>query len=445
MFRKSYLYLFLAAAISLAAQINAYAQMGPVNGTVVLSTADGKTVPVANAVIDVYRTDVKGGFPSAKTNKSGEFNFAGMLFSAEYAFAVSAPNCAPIIFPNVKAGQEKLVITLYPGDGHKFTEAEARKGAADAPKGGEANSGISEDEKKAMAELDKKNAEIMAKNEKMKNADSIAAKSNSEGNVAVNAENYDLAIAKFNEGIEAVPDYVGSTPIMLNGKMIALKGKAYRIYKEGATSADASVKTAKYAEANKLYDDALAAFQQGLAVIKAAAPAANPADQKQREGSTLALYTIATEVHRLKASVDSSKTAEANTVITEYIAMEPDAAKKINAQMALGDIFRRTGDLEKAVAAYRQVLVLKPDHADAMGSLGLSLFGQGASMMPEDKEMEQEGLNFMQKYIDLSPISPTDSQQTKELKASIKESVDYLKAQKMAPQKVAAPTPKKKN
>lgn len=445
MFRKSYLYLFLAAAISLAAQINAYAQMGPVNGTVVLSTADGKTVPVANAVIDVYRTDVKGGFPSAKTNKSGEFNFAGMLFSAEYAFAVSAPNCAPIIFPNVKAGQEKLVITLYPGDGHKFTEAEARKGAADAPKGGEANSGISEDEKKAMAELDKKNAEIMAKNEKMKNADSIAAKSNSEGNVAVNAENYDLAIAKFNEGIEAVPDYVGSTPIMLNGKMIALKGKAYRIYKEGATSADASVKTAKYAEANKLYDDALAAFQQGLTVIKAAAPAANPADQKQREGSTLALYTIATEVHRLKASVDSSKTAEANTVITEYIAMEPDAAKKIGAQMALGDIFRRTGDLEKAVSAYRQVLVLKPDNADAMGSLGLSLFGQGASMAPENKEMEQEGLNFMQKYIDLSPISPTDSQQTKELKASIKESVDYLKAQKMAPQKVAAPTPKKKN
>ena len=112
--------------------------------------------------------------------------------------------------------------------------------------------------------------------------------------------------------------------------------------------------------------------------------------------------------------------------------------------MKLGEMMTRAGDFEKAVAAYRQVLVLKPDYPEAMGQLGLALFGLGVSN--ENKELQQEGLNYMQKYIDLSPISPTDTQQVKELKTSINEALIYLKAEKMAPQKVASPqkAPKRK-
>jgi hypothetical protein len=104
---------------------------------------------------------------------------------------------------------------------------------------------------------------------------------------------------------------------------------------------------------------------------------------------------------------------------------------------------RLTGDYGKAVSAYKQILDTNPTHPEAMAGIGLCLFAQGAAATPENKDMEQEGLNYMQKYTEIAPISPTDSQSTKELKQSVKDTVDYLKSQKMAPQKLPA-TPKKK-
>src|SRR5436190_11244314 len=129
MFRKSFSYFIFAAAISFAVHFTAHAQFAPVNGTVVIQK-DGKSVPVTDAVIDVYRLDIKGSFPSTKTNKKGEFNFVGMPYGATYVFSVSAPNTTPVIYPDVKAGQEKIVITMVPGDGRKYTESEARQAAA---------------------------------------------------------------------------------------------------------------------------------------------------------------------------------------------------------------------------------------------------------------------------------------------------------------------------
>jgi lipopolysaccharide biosynthesis regulator YciM len=137
--------------------------------------------------------------------------------------------------------------------------------------------------------------------------------------------------------------------------------------------------------------------------------------------------------------MDTTKTADAQAIITDFVAFETDPAKKIAAQMTLGDIMRFTGDFEKAIAAYRQVLEAKPDHAEAMASLGLSLVADGAAQTPENKEKMQEGLNFMQKYTEIAPVSATDSPQTKELKESVKATVEYLKSEKMVPQKVTTP------
>lgn len=440
MFRKSFLFIIFAVVFSLSVHVTANAQLAPLNGFVFLEK-DGKSEPVANAVVEVFRVDVKG-FHNSKTDKKGEFRFVGIPYG-EYVISVSAPNCSPALLSKIRAGREGLKIVMYPGDGRKYTEAEAKKGAAESSE--DEKSGPSEDEKREQAELEKKNAEITAKNEKMKNADAVAIKSNSEGKAALDAKNYDLAITKYSEGIEAVPDYVGITPILIAGKMEALRFKGFDLYRLGAASADPEARLAKYKEANQSYDSALAAFQQAMSVLKAASATTDAAEQKKRETVTLGLYSSAAEIHRLKAitGIDASKIAEASTVYSEYIAMLTDPAKKIDAQMSLGEMMRRTGDFEKAVEAYKQVLVLKPDHADATGQLGLSLFGLGSGL--GDKEKEQEGLNYMQKYIDMAPISPSDPPQTAELKKSIKDAVDYLKKeQKMAPQKVPS-TPKKKN
>ena len=52
------------------------------------------------------------------------------------------------------------------------------------------------------------------------------------------------------------------------------------------------------------------------------------------------------EIHRLKAagSIDTTKGADATKIFSEYIAIEPDAAKKLAAQTTLGDILRNDSD-----------------------------------------------------------------------------------------------------
>lgn len=442
--------LFIAALLFIG-HITTFAQSAPVSGTVQLKKADGTLEAVPNALVEVYRVDIKAGFPSAKTNKKGEFTFVGLMLGGQYIFAVSAPGCAPTVFPNVRAGQEKLAIMMSPGDGSKMAEDDARKGAMAA----KANSGsgpgstappeLTAAEKKAQEEFAKKNAEITEKNKKIQAADETARKSNDEGNAALKAENYDLAIEKFNTGIEAVPDYIGSTPILLNGKIMALKAKGFKSYREGASQPDLEVRKAKFEDANKSYDGALAAFQNAVDILKNGEATTDAAEQKRRDQLKIDLYSVATEIHRLKAvgGVDSTKAGDASTVITAYVAIETNPDKKINAMMALGDIMRVTGDLENAVTAYKKVLDVKPDYGDAMGSLGLCLFAQGAAVSPEDKVKEQEGLNYMQKYTEMSPVTATDSQSVRELKQNVKDTVEYLKSQKMAPQKLPA-TPKKK-
>jgi tetratricopeptide (TPR) repeat protein len=443
MFRKPIISILSIAAIVIAAQTAIFAQTAPVSGSVELEKADGTREPVANATVEVYRVDIKTGAPAAKTNKKGEFAFAGLQLGGTYVLSVSAPGASPTIFPNVKAGQEKLLVMMTPGDGSKLSEADARSGAtakAAKPGSGETPQ-LTAEEKKQQAEFEKKNAEITAKNKKTQEGDSIARKSYEEGNAALKAENWDVAVAKFSEGVAAVPDYVGSTPVLLNGKMLALKAKGFAAYRQGATSTDVAIKTGKYQEANGFYDEALAAFQAAIAVIKNAEAAPDAAETKRRDLVKAELYATASEIHRLKAvgSVDMSKAAEADAIITEYIAMEADPVRKLSAQVTLGDIMRVTGDFDKAVAAYKKVLEIKADHPEALGSLGLSLFAQGVSSVPEDKAKMQEGLNFMQKYTEIAPVQPTDPPAVKELKTSIKDAVADLKTRNMTPQKITIP------
>ena len=84
------------------------AQTSPVRGKIELKKTDGTTVPVADAVVEPFRTDAKGKSPSAKTNKKGEFSFAGLQVGQIFVLSVSAPNIKPALLPNVKAGMENL-------------------------------------------------------------------------------------------------------------------------------------------------------------------------------------------------------------------------------------------------------------------------------------------------------------------------------------------------
>src|SRR5215471_14536287 len=154
--RSNLIKMFVAAAFLLATVIVTSAQTGQLRGSVQLAGADGKQTPVAGATVDVYRTDMKSEYHT-KSDKKGEWVFAGLPFVGRYIVAISAPGASPSARADVRAGQDISVdMVLSPGDGKKLTEAEATaaaKGAAPATNGGGGGDSAAE----------KANAEAMAK------------------------------------------------------------------------------------------------------------------------------------------------------------------------------------------------------------------------------------------------------------------------------------------
>jgi tetratricopeptide (TPR) repeat protein len=437
MFRKFFITYIFVGAVVLAGYVGSFGQTAPVNGTVELQKADGSREPVAGALIEVYRTDIKAGFPSAKTNKKGEFSFAGMMFGATFVFSVSAPNCAPTIFPNVKAGQEKLLITLNPGDGRKFSEDEVRQGTAAASKStGKETTELSAEQKKAQAEFEAKNKEITAKNEKVLKTNEIVARAIKEGNEAYLAKNYDLAIAKYDEGFVADPDFVGSAPIFLNNKGAALGSRAVETFNKTVKSTEVSEKVAGLASVKKDLADAANSFLRSWNISKAAQPA-DIVDRNSYESNKLSALRGVKDTFQKAVrteQVDPALIDAAKVLVPEYLSVETDAAKKAEASLVFADLYRITEDRENAIAGYKKVLESFPDNVDALVFVGIVLVDLGW-INNNDKAMSQEGANYLQRFVSIAP-------DTHKLKSGAVEYLNILKAQSIIPVK-QAPAKKK--
>jgi len=153
----------------------ASAQTGQLRGTVKLVGKDGSAAPVAGAQVDVYRTDISGEFHT-KSDKKGEWVFAGLPFVGTYIVAISAPGAQPSAKSGVKAGREIPVdIVLAPGDGRKLTRDEAVAVSAGGTTNGGGGGGGSEADKAKAAEMAKKNAEITEGNKKIKNSNQVVS------------------------------------------------------------------------------------------------------------------------------------------------------------------------------------------------------------------------------------------------------------------------------
>ena len=147
----------LAVAILVAsASLTAVAQVCELRGHIWMQQADGQKVPLADAQIDVFRTDMSAKY-NTKTNKKGEFVFAGLPFIGTYTVAASHPTAAPNFQPGVKAGRDLDVeLTLSPGDGKRLTfdEIKGAGGASATPPSGGTPQPSAEDKAK-MEELKK--------------------------------------------------------------------------------------------------------------------------------------------------------------------------------------------------------------------------------------------------------------------------------------------------
>lgn len=418
MSRKNYLTLLFTVAVLLAGSISAFAQTGPVRGEVKMKKADGTVVPVADAVVEAFRTDIdKGGMPAAKTNKKGEFNFVGFPLGQRFVLSVSGPGIAPQVYPEVKAGMESIVINVNAGDGQKATEAEAREAAKLSASGtiGE----VSAADKAKQAELIKKNAEIMEQNKKAEDTNKLVNRLLKEGGDAFTAKNYDLAIAKFDEGYKADPEFAGSAPIMLKNKGLSLRERGITTF-NSAVSGDAAAKAAAAEKAKADFAEAITAYDTALAILDKAP--ADPKTQASYEASKIETLNQYVGLHAsmVRMRLDIAKSQTSVPIFDRYFATETDAAKKLDNSLKWASAMALAGENDNAVHAFRMILEKYPDNVDAVGGLGLSLFAVGVAA--ENKEQMQESLDIMQKFADTAP-------ETHKLKASVKDAVEYLKTE----------------
>lgn len=437
MFRKYSFQITLVISLVLATGIVTFAQQAPVSGKVELQKADGTREPVAGAVVDVYRSDIRASLPSAKTNSKGEFSFAGFQIGWQYILSVSGPGATPNYITGIRAGQEKILITLTPGDGSKLTEDEVRSGTARQSTPGAPTAESEAEMKKAQAEFEAKKKEVEAKNKKAEETNKIVTAALKAGNEAFTLKNYDLAVAKYDEGIAADPEYVGSAPIFHNNRATALMSRAVETYNKSVKLTDVSEKVAGLMSAKKDLADSAAGFLSSWNILKNA-PAADIADRANYESTKMGALRGARDTFQMAVrteQVDEVTIEAAKLLIPEYLSAESDSAKKGQASLIFADLYRVVGDSDNAIAGYKKILESSPDDVDALAGAGLSLVNLG--YINNDKAQLQEGSNMLLRFTSVAP-------ETHKYRADALALIETLKKeQNVTPQKITTPARKR--
>jgi len=403
--RRSYVFnSIVAIAVLLCASAIASAQTGQLRGSVKLVGADGNAAPVANAVIDVWRVDIAGDYHT-KTDKKGEWIFAGLPYIGTYVVSVSAPGASPMARDKVKAGREIPVdMVLSSGDGKKLTRDEAVKAAAGG--GGATSSGGGGNdaaEKARQAELAKKNEEIMAANKKIEGANQIIGDAFKAGNAALTAKppNYDEAIKQYDLGLAADPEHPGA-PSLLTNKSGALRSRGVEKYNAAIQNKDTAARDAGLESAKADFKAAAEASNQGVELLKKQPAATDAEEQKQQTTNKyFALFARAEAMRFFVTKVDQTKADEGVTAYQEYMAVETDAAKKGKAQLDMAQMLLDAGAADKSMIEFKKILDAQPDNVDALYGMGVSEISVGYAA--SDKVKLQEGVNYLQQFVDKAP------------------------------------------
>src|ERR1041385_7249500 len=207
MIYKYFSAVFAVAVLVTFSAVSTPAQVGELRGHVFMQQADGQKVPLADAQIDVYRTDMTAKY-NTKTNKKGEFVFAGLPFVGVYTVAASHPTAQPNFLAGVKAGRDIACdITVTPGNGKRFTFDELKTATptnAGTPGGSSSSGEVSAADKAKIEELKRKNAEIEASNKKITEANETISRTFKAGNEALTAAS---VASKANNSDEAIQKY----------------------------------------------------------------------------------------------------------------------------------------------------------------------------------------------------------------------------------------------
>lgn len=429
MIRRYLIEVFAIAVLVCSAAMTTVAQTGELRGHVWMQQEDGQKVPVADAVIDVFRTDLNAKY-NTKTNKKGEFVFAGLPFVGTYTIAASHPSARPNFVQGFKVGRDiPCELTLVPGDGKRLTldEIKAASATSGPAAGGGEPKGESAADKAKREELLRKNKEIEEANKKIEAANAIINRTFKAGNESLTAatlasknnnsedaiQKYTAALAQYDEGLAADPEQ----PALLTNKAQALKGRGVERY-----NATIKSKTTDDAARNAALDTAKADFKaaaeaanKAVALIKAQPAPTDPAEQARLNANKFAAMVTNAEAMRLYVSkVDGTQADAGLAAFKEYIAVETDPAKKAKAQLDAAQMLLDAGQADKALAEFQSILSTQPDSPEANLGAGLALYAG------QDKAKFQEAANYLQHFVDVAPDSNPLKPDAKAILAELK-------------------------
>lgn len=424
---RKYFSLMLAAGLLTLSAIAASAQTGELRGNVKLNQPGGPPVPLVGAVIDVFRIDLKGKYET-KTDKHGDFVFAGLPYVGTYIIGVSGAGAQPNFQQGVKAGREvEIKIALEPGDGRRLTFDEIdgiiKGGSAPtaAKVAASSSGGDSAAAKAKRAEMEAKNKEILDHNKKVEEANAVVARTFKSGNDSLiaageltKANKREEAIPKYSEAIAAYDEGLAADqeqPALLTNKALALKARGVDRYNAAITSKDAAAKTTLIEEARADFKIAAESTRKALGILKTegAAAGADPASQSRANSNKLSALSAHADAMRLYATkADATQSEAAATAFEEYLAAETDPVKKLRAERDMARMLFDTNAYDKAKIAYEKLLAQNPDDADALQNLGLILYASGFIKESEGKKDEakasyQEAANYLARFVEKAP------------------------------------------
>jgi tetratricopeptide (TPR) repeat protein len=402
----------VAALILAASVLVASAQSVTITGKVTLKQADGTEAPVEGAQIDIYRTDIKGEYRT-KTNKKGEYTHAGIPYGT-FTIAVSAPGARPTFQGGLMLGrQSNNNFTLLPGDGSRLTLEQIKAAGTAAPATGGTPAKESEETKKAREEYEKEVARVAEANKKIEESNTVVKRTFEAGNAAYTAKNYDEAVRQYNEGLAADPEQA----VLHLNKSLALRLGAVDKYNAAVKAKDQAGREAAKADfkaSAESADKAVQLFraqQAKSAGAAAGAPvgAGQPSEMMNYLSARMESYRVGLQTN---AGVDAS---QAVTALEEYIAVEPDAAKKAKAEAGLAQALFLGGRIDESVATSRKILVANPSNIDAMYWLGIAL--------ASDEAKAAEARDVLKDFAAKAPATDTRKAEAEAAVAALEEAM----------------------
>ncbi len=210
------------------------AQIGVIQGRVLFRHADGQTVPLQDATVDVFGLDTGATFES-KTNKEGYFIRTGMEHKSIYLLAVSAAHARPaVVLKRTSFDLNNDDIILEAGDGKRLILEEAL----------------------AMIEPSRL----------------IGIRALNIGEAALRDRKYEEAIAKFEEGIAATPD----EPTLWIDKSTAYKRRGFERHVLSGMLLGTGANAARMSPAGQAFRAAFESGKRAVELVKTLPVPTNP-------------------------------------------------------------------------------------------------------------------------------------------------------------------------